>query len=95
MLILHNIGPNVVGTFGARVIIPMAEIPGKLYDEIEETLRNKIQYEIDSHYGDGQIVVPNLRSYIKQYVDDYLYAIIFTAEVRLGYIETFLNKEEY
>ena len=94
MLILHNIGPNVVGTFGAQVLIPMGELPSKLYDEIEEILRDKIQYEIDSHYGDGQIVVPNLRSYMKQYVDDGRYIITFTAEVHLGFIETYLTRRD-
>lgn len=94
MLILHSIGPNVVGTFGAQVIIKMAELPNTPYYKIEEVLRYKIQYEIDSHYGDGQVVVPNLIGYIKQYIDDDRYIVIFTAEVRLDFLETYLTRRD-
>ena len=94
MIILHSIGPNVVGTFGARVIMPKGEISSELYDEIGGILRDKIQYEIDSNYGDGPIVVPNLRSYMERCDDDYRDTVVFTAKVHLGFLEAYSNKED-
>ena len=96
MLTLYSTDPNVVGTYGAHLITHVTMIPrnsykGSFYVEIEKTLRNKIQSEIDSQYEDSHIVVPNLRNHIDEYVDADLDRVIFTTKVRLVWfqIDTF------
>lgn len=97
VLTLYSSDPNVVGTYGAVVIVHDIMTFSKAYEEglyfeVEKTLRSKIQSEMDSQYEDSYIVVPCLISHIDRYIDSDLDRVIFTAKVKLVWFQSNIFK---